>query len=303
MSTVSPKHGHESTSASDYMSSGRIVATALLPWFTAKFLFKPRVGPLGRDRVLDRLAFWRSVLGLGLIMFVTHRYQAPYHVWFESITKSLQTALFALTALPLPFLVMLGITKPGYRAPLARGALLQLGRTALALGLLSWPFVWVAGVSKLTNSRFINLPDRMGFLLPVVILLLFTAALSAVFFFAWFLIFDYCTVYWGVRTGFWINDTHPLLAPFGTTSLMLLVTGRELFTGSSEEVPLWLWVTLNLAGAVSTIVLSYFECRHLRSIGYRFRTGPVPIPHDENPTNELEIRKTRGPRRNPTPHE
>lgn len=84
------------------------------------------------------------------------------------------------------------------------------------------------------------------------------------------------------RTSFWMGEIHPLLAPIGSTILMLLITGQEIGGGDTKGVPVPLWLTLNLCGAASALVLAVFEYRHVWSIGYQFRSGPDPLVMDED---------------------
>jgi hypothetical protein len=52
------------------VSRKRVILTVLLPWLVARFLYKPRVGPTREDRILDRLAFWRSMVGIVVVAIV-----------------------------------------------------------------------------------------------------------------------------------------------------------------------------------------------------------------------------------------
>lgn len=244
----------------------RVIITVLLPWLTAKFLFKPRVGPLREDRILDRLVFWRSVVGIVVIMLATYRFQDAMDVSGKTFLKTLQTGALALYLLPLSFLVMLIVTRPGHRVQLLAGAVRLLGRGALALILFLLPFL---------------LPSEVDFTNPdprAAVFFILTAPLVIV----WFCCFWCCTIYWAARTGFWTGEMSPLLAPIGTTVLMLLLNGQEIIGGDTDTVPYPLWLTLNLCGTTTALTLAVLEYRHLRSIGYRFRNGPGPVTVDEH---------------------
>ncbi|MFF4616466.1 hypothetical protein [Nonomuraea jabiensis] len=237
----------------------------LHPWLAAKLVFKPKVGPLREDRILDRLAFWRATVGLATIVVITYKYHGILYPWANSFGKMLQTGGTALLLPPLTLLLMLIITRPGHRAGLLPGARRLLVRVALALTVICLPFLLLF----LHPNLSINI-DGEG-----VGILVFILALP--FLLLWYCCFWLCTVYWAARTGMWTGEIHPLLAPIGTTLIMLLINGLELWEGDSKGVPHWIWLTLNLCGTVTSLLLSFAEYRHLRSIGYRFRNGPEPI--------------------------
>lgn len=129
-------------------TAGRVIATVLLPWLTAKFFLKPRVGPLRKDRILDRLVFWRSMVGLAFVVAATYRYQ---NVWQNTLDKATQTGRLAVILLPLPLFVMLIVTHSGHRVQLLLGALRQLGRGALALTFYYLPAVLLLAAGGTLN--------------------------------------------------------------------------------------------------------------------------------------------------------
>lgn len=131
MTAVQPKRSRE-LKPDHVIMAGRVIATVLLPWLTAKFLLKPRVGPLRKARMLDRLAFWRSVVGLLVIVVATSYWRSTGDVMNSAAGKMMVTAGFAAYAVPLLFLVLLIATRSGHRTQLLRGALRLLGRAALA---------------------------------------------------------------------------------------------------------------------------------------------------------------------------
>jgi hypothetical protein len=251
------------------LSHWRVIATVLLPWRTAKLVFKPKIGPLREDRILDRLAFWRSVVGMVAIMVATYGYQDVIFVSGDMFLKVMQTGAYALLLPPLSFLVILIVTRPGRRSQLIPGARRLLGRVALALTFFFLPFFLMNLAGDQIN---INIPDPGG-------LIVFIPAIPLVI--VWCFCFWCCTVYWAARTGLWTGEIHPLLAPIGTTVLMLLINGQEIIDGDTDGVPHWLWLTLNLCGTTTSLVLCVLEYRHLRSIGYQFRSGPEPVTRSE----------------------
>ncbi|TMR20254.1 hypothetical protein ETD86_18960 [Nonomuraea turkmeniaca] len=292
MSAVQPQHGRR-PDPDDGHAARRVIATVLFPWMTAKFLFKPRVGPLRKDRMLNRLAFWRSVVGLGVILIATSRYQ---DVWANIIRKAMETGRLALVLLPLPILVIFIVTRSGHRIQLLPGVLLLIGRAALALTFFYLPIVLIfAAAGELSIDSLANGDAQFQRDIDVnasgAAALWLLAAIGLAFVLVpWFLCFWYCTIYWAARTGFWMGDIHPLLAPIGTTSLMLLISGQEIIARDTNGVPDWLWLMLNLCGAATALVLAIFEYRHLRSTGYRFRNGPEPAATDsDSRTADVEV--------------
>lgn len=250
-------------------SYSRVIVMVLQPWVAAKFVFKPRVGPLRKDRILDRLVFWRSTVGMVAILVITHDYHGFLFPWGNMLLKAVQTGAYALLLPPLSFLVMLIVTRPGRRAQLLPGARRLLGRGALALTFFFLPFF----LMSLISGRKINITEE-----GVTIVFLMIATPWILF---WCCCFWCSTIYWAARTGLWTGEIHPLLAPIGTTLIMLLINGLELIESDPKGVPYWVWLTLNLCGTVTSLLLSFLEYRHLRSIGYRFRSGPEPATRSE----------------------
>ncbi|MFF0307019.1 hypothetical protein ACFYSC_06305 [Streptosporangium sp. NPDC004379] len=282
MSAVRSKHGR-SLEPDNGNGFRRVIVTVLFPWMAARFLFKPRVGPSREDRMLDRLAFWRSTIGLGVVLVATSRYQ---NVWVNTFRKMGDTGWLAFLLLPLPILAIFIVTRSGRRASLLPGVLLLMRRALLTLAVIYLPIglLIVAADERNTDPladsdiqlRYdidLNVQGEAGFWLLVAIALAIVLVL-------WFCCFWYCTLYWAARTGFWMGHMHPLLAPIGAVSLMLLISGQEIITHNTNGVPDGLWLTLNLCGAATVLVLAAFEYRHLRSVGYRFRNGPEPITMD-----------------------
>ncbi|MBQ0924100.1 hypothetical protein [Saccharopolyspora endophytica] len=275
MSAAQPAHGHHSQpepipTADRIHTAKGIAGTALLPWRAARFLLKPRVGPFRQDRTLDQLAFWRSAIGLAVIILAAHPWRTAGAVLESTTEKTLVTAGYAMLAVPLPFLALLIATRHGHRTELLRGVPRLLGRAALALiGPLGF-----FGMLFAFDGYDGRTPTGPDFLSIAGIVLTMT----------WLIILSACAVYWAARTGFWLSEVHPLLAPIGTTLVMLVVTSKELVEFNTEGTPVAVWLTLNLGGAATALALSTYEYRHLRSIGHRFRTGPQPVATPDGPT-------------------
>ncbi|MEV4564149.1 hypothetical protein AB0K12_10305 [Nonomuraea sp. NPDC049419] len=245
----------------------RAALNVLLPWLFARQVFKPKVGTGKKDRLLDRLAFWRSATGLVMIVIATSNYQHIVFVSGNLGLKVVQSGVVALLLPPLAFVVLLLVTRPGLRGTLMPGARRLLARAGLAVAVVVLPFVtWSLLAAAGDGTVTISLPDAgVG--------TLFLILLSPLLF-LWFWCFWGCTLYWAARTGLWSAELHPLLAPVGTTAVMLLVTSLELSEGDAKGVPFWLWLTLNLCGVVSSLTLAVLEYRHLRKAGHRWREGP-----------------------------
>lgn len=260
----------------------RAIATVLFPWLTSRFLFKPRVGPGRKDRALDRLAFWRSVAGLAVVMLVTYSYEE--NVWLDLLQKGIDTGRWALILLPLPVLAMVIVTRPSRRALLVPGVLRLIRRALIALAFFHLPYALIliaAGrfnwTSLLTGTFSVEFRSEIGWdASGADAFWLLIGILFVIAFIPWYLCFWGCTIYWMSRTGLFVGEVHPLLAPICTTVVMLLVTGREIIEFDTE-VPGWLWLTLNICGTVTALVPAVLEYRHLRASGYRFREGPEPV--------------------------
>lgn len=244
----------------------RVIVYLVFPWLTAKFLYKPRVGPRRRNRTLDRLAFWRSVVGLLAVLVATSGYLSPFVIFGDNYVRALRTAGYAMLAAPLPFLVLLAVTQSGYRSQLLPGGRRMLGRGALALATFGLPLALLFA----TGGGHYAI-DSPGELLLVLIMLVVIG---------WYATFSVCTIYWAARTSFWTSEIHPLLAPVASVFFVLLITGQEIIKLDTKGVPTPLWLALNLCGLASTLTLAVFEYRHARSAGFRFRGGPQPVLRD-----------------------
>lgn len=275
MSAAQPAHGQQSQPepipiADRIHTAKSIAGTALLPWRAARFLLKPRVGPFRQDQTLDQLAFWRSAVGLAIIILAAHPWRTAGDVLESTTDKTLTTAATAMLAVPLPFLALLIATRHGHRKELLRGVPRLLGRAALALigplGFFGMLFAFDGYDGRTPTGP--DFPTIAGIAVTML----------------WLIILSACAVYWAARTGFWLSEVHPLLAPIGTTLVMLVITCDELVGFNTEGTPVAVWLTLNLGGAVTAVALSTYEYRHLRSIGHRFRTGPQPVATPDGPT-------------------
>lgn len=247
-------------------SYSRALAIVAQPWLAAKLMFKPKVRPTREDRILDRLAFWRATVGLATIVVISYPYQGLLVTSVSSFSKMWDTVALALLLPPLSLLLMLVITPSRYRAQLLPGVrrLLVHAGSALAVICLSFFLLFLLGIGIDTTS------DAEGAGILVLVLAL-------PFVLLWYCCFWGCVVYWAARTGMWTGEIHPLLAPIGSTLIMLLLNVRELIASDSNGLPYGIWLTLNLCGTATSLGLSFAEFRRLRALGYRFRSGPEPV--------------------------
>lgn len=247
-----------------------------LPWSTAKFLLKPGVGPQPRDRLLDRLGFWRAAAGLVLVVVASRSYLSPQAVLGNVHEKTRLTALYALAGIPLAFLVMLVVTRSVHRRRLVAGTPRLLRRVGIGIACSCVPVASVfafVGVLVLLDGD----GDQVKKVTGVWALLALIATPGILAMFLWCAVFSVCTVYWLARTSFWLSELHPLLAPVGSVVLAVVVSAQEIYLWKTEGVPPALWLGLNIGGVLSTLVLGFFEYRHLRASGHRFREGPGPV--------------------------
>jgi hypothetical protein len=242
-------------------SPSRVLTILLQPWLLAKLLFKSEPGTTRKERLLDRIAFWRAAVGLATIALITSNYHGFLFPWASVFGKTLQAGAIALYLPPVAFLLLLAITRSGHRRAVVLGARRLLVRAGAALGVICLPFLVFALLPD------VHVTSSWGLLV----------LLALPFLLLWYVTFWVCTVYWAARTGMWTGEMHPLLAPICTTLVMLGLNVAEFAGGDSQGLPYGIWLTLNLCGTVSSLALAWAEFRHLRSIGYRFRTGPEPM--------------------------
>ena len=246
----------------------RAVVSLLLPWLAAKRAFKPSVGPSPRERRLDRLAFWRAMLGLITVVIATHGHRQFLAVLAEVTMKTYDTLQYALALPPPAFLAVFLLTRRDRRRTLWPRVRRYLIRGVPGLLVLLMPF--------LLSLLYLWLNDGDGTIPGSAV------GLREILIFIWAACFYGCTLYWATRTGLWISAMHPLLAPVGSTLVMLVVSGQELIGLETDGVPSWLWLTLNLGGVASSLTLAVMEYRLLHRMGYRWREGPDPVTGPES---------------------
>ncbi|MGW5642958.1 hypothetical protein [Saccharopolyspora sp. NPDC003762] len=66
-----------------------------------------------------------------------------------------------------------------------------------------------------------------------------------------------------------MSEVHPLLAPLAGTAFAVAISIQEFVGGDTKNVPLGLWLALNIFGLITTVLLGIAEYRHAKSLGYR----------------------------------
>jgi hypothetical protein len=216
---------------------------------------------------LERLGFWRSLLGLATTVFVSIDTRPVSDVVVDDAgTNVLRNALLGLLAVPVSMLAVYFLTQRQYRAEL--GFRRVIGRLALFLTTVLLPVVLITEflIGKdlpFENATEVNVVNVVGVLLLLGLLL-------------WWPVYMLCGIYWAGRTYCWIGEFHPLLAPSvtaGMTTVLAVIGLVEMDTnGLAPEV----WLTLTLGGVVTTLILATAEYVQLVRAGIGWRTGPNP---------------------------
>jgi hypothetical protein len=231
----------------------------ILPWDTAKAALKPDTGDDPGAKRLDRLGFWRSVAGLGVVFLASVDYRSVRDVLIgDQGAKVATNAALGLFAVPVLVGVLFFASPARFRPDLLAGVRRMLVRVAVAVVTVGVPILLL----------FVVVPDG-DMSVPV--------AIAAVVGGVWFLVYFLCVLYWAARTAFWIGECHPMLAPVAASLVVCVVTVNDLVGWDSNGVPLGVWLMLSGAGLVSTLVLAAAEYRHIRDTGVRLTTGPAPL--------------------------
>ncbi|PKW16361.1 hypothetical protein A8926_4185 [Saccharopolyspora spinosa] len=236
----------------------RMFAVVVFPWSTARYLFKPEVGPLQRDRLLDRLGFWRTVAGLFVVVATTIGFRGLLDLFWDLVGKGYATIGLAVFIAPLPILMALDARRNGYGHQLWPGFVRMVKRAALALIVIPLPLGIIVGVVLLAFVA-----AWLTFVVVLPLILLGVVALL------WCVPFVVCTFYWAVRTSVWMSEVNPLLAPLAGTVFAVSISIQEFVGGDTKNVPLELWLALNVFGLVTTVLLGTAEYRHAKALGYR----------------------------------
>lgn len=220
----------------------------VLPWRMARALFRPRMGDGPRNRLLERLAFWRAMAGLLLVVFVPMGWRPPHEALVDVYGQVMWTALFSAGVVGVLLLWLLNLARDW--SEFFRGTARMLGRIGLACLAIVAPLVYLIIALSVAGDGTLR-----GWVAAPV---------------SWLTVHALCVVYWAARTCLWTSDFHPLLGPLGTALVLSLVTFRELSSGDSDGLPVALWVVLNLGGLATSLILCGAEYRHLRNSGMGF---------------------------------
>ncbi|WP_346072055.1 hypothetical protein [Saccharopolyspora thermophila] len=244
-------------------------AVVVMPWLTARYLFKPEVGSLPRDRLLDRLGFWRTVAGLVVVVATTVGFRGPVDLAWDLTTKGLATIGLAVFITPLPILLALDARRNGNGPQLWQGFVRMVQRAVVALVVaIPLPIGIIIGCVAVLIAVVAAFPTGL-LALPLVLL--------GVLALLWCVPFVVCTFYWAVRTCLWMSEVNPLLAPLAGTVFAVSISIQEFVEGDTKNVPFALWLALNIFGLVTTVLLGIAEYQHARSLGYRLLRLQEPV--------------------------
>ncbi|MGP4016702.1 hypothetical protein [Saccharopolyspora sp. 5N708] len=271
--SVQRKRSARRDSAGPGPTAAGVLAIVVFPWLTARFLFKPEVGASQRDWLLDRLGFWRTVAGLAVVVLTTIRFQGEWGLAWNLAQKGLSTIGLALLIAPLAILMALDARQNGYGLQLWDGFMRMVKRGALGL--------------------FVAIPLPLGIIGGIVFAVIASVAAGPVGLLAlplvplgvvallWCVPFLVCTFYWAIRSCLWMSEVNPLLAPVAATVFAVSISIEEIATISNNNVPIPLWLVLNIFGLITTVLLGTAEYRHASSLGYRLlraqETTSAPI--------------------------
>lgn len=229
------------------------------PWGIARKIFgvAPSDYPL-----LDKLTFWRSVLGMATLIVVNFGVRAPTDVLYEEgVDKAWMNTLYGFCAVPVAMVGMYFLTDPRYRGDF------DFKRTVLRLvgllGTIALPMVLLFVIG------FFPDPDAWftGDTNPVVKYSVIVAVL-------WFAVYFLVVAYWAGRTYFWVGDFHPLLGPAVTALMVVVLTAISVLVADTKGLDWNVWLVLQLGGLSTTLVLATWEYRLHRRDGVGWRTGP-----------------------------
>lgn len=229
----------------------------VLPWDTAKAVFKPESED-ERSRVLDRLGFWRSVVGLAVVFFMSIDFRSARDVLVDDQGGKVATnAALGLAAVPLLVGVVFLVTPARFRPSLRAALRRLLTRIAIAVVTVGGPLAVFFALDP--GHVYDGMPA------PLILLVVVAAA--------WFLVYFLCVLYWAARTVFWIGDFHPMLSPIAAALIVGVLAVNDLVAWDTNGLPVATWLVLTGAGVVTTLLLAWAEYRHLARTGIRLTTG------------------------------
>jgi hypothetical protein len=281
----------------------------MMPWRVAAAWGNPD-STLERSDILGSLMTARSLLGMltvGAVSIETGS-QNAYGVLSETWVKTLYNVVLAGCLLPVSMVLVLALTKSGYRKDLRWWPV--LGRVGLMIGTAWIPLFGIldlmiqivvpaiqnvprgsmtAGLAALTMwvsggvIIFLAVRGHLSRVVTVIAAVVIGPFLG-VFLFSlllwsplliWLAYFS-CVAFWASRTCCWVGLFHPLLTPPLSAAIVTTFTVVSLVNADTEGVPVTLWLWLTFGGLASTLALATAEWVQLRRQGYRFLYGPEP---------------------------
>lgn len=212
--------------------------------------------------LLDRLGFWRSVIGMATLIVVNFGVRAPTDVLYdEGVDKAWMNTLYGFCAVPVAMVGMYFLTDPRHRGELAFRPTIR--RLAGLLGTIALPMVLLFVIG------FFPEPEAWfdGDTNPVVKYSVGIAVL-------WFAGYFVAVAYWAGRTYFWVGDFHPLLGPSVTALMVVALTAISVLSADTKGLAWDVWLGLQAGGLFTTLVLAVWEYRLYRRDGVGWRTGP-----------------------------
>lgn len=234
----------------------------LNPLKVAKAAYKP--SPEGME-TLERVGFWRSLIGLATTVLVSIDVRPVSDVVVDDTgTNVIRNAILGLLAVPASMLLVYFLTHREARRELR--FLPVFGRVALLITTVFMPVYLITEYLMDTDLPFthdteITVVNSVGTILMLGLLL-------------WWPPYMLSAIYWAGRTYCWVGEFHPLLAPTVTAGMTTVLTIIDVAAWKSNGLPVNTWLTLVVTGAITTLILAAVEYVKLVRRGVGWRTGP-----------------------------
>jgi hypothetical protein len=231
-------------------------------WLVARWVFLPR-DTFGlrrsveeRDKLINRWAWWRSILGFLTVALVTYRYEraasryerlhgievAFEHHWANVLLEGAIVAgccILAFAAINHSWRILMRAWRPALRF------LLAVALNDLAVGL-----------SKSSElNRIFASGDHSPHAIEVVLVL------------AGILGFMFASGYYIIRYLYGVSEVNPLLGPVATVAAVSVITVTELHSAGSDG-PSAVLLGMTIAGVAGTMYFAHKEWHLLRAAGY-----------------------------------
>ena len=233
------------------------------PFQAARTLYAPADRYGVANESIDQWSFRRSTAGLVVIVLISYSYRSPNAVLNDAQDQVIINAVAAGVVAAVSLAILLAATVPEGRSALLPGLVRFLARASIAGLTIALPISYI-----LTHDSNVFLRDlytrHWTIILAVNLGLLVWAS------------FIVGSIYYVARYLLGVGEVHGMLAPICGAAVVLWSTVSTLLLGDTKGVPLAAWVTLTLAGCVTTIVLSGYEYRELYAAGLRLFAGPAP---------------------------